>query len=302
MSIDQFETRPLDEWFRETVAGDIALCDPFSGVPLNYDPMTRQSHISHEPKHPTTAFTNDFELGNGYGYWQGSKYAGNIAVAVLLTDPTSKHGLGDYDTFKDIVSGFDYVGYANTQSVRAGEIRRRNVPLLGSMTASGEVVTDDTYMSTIMDVAGQHGKPLFNFDPSADIFGQPDTAASRGLQSVRDAVTGQGIDQKDPNDPDLTYLATDYVYANTLQWHGVMSAGVKVEGLQREYKGQGESVLLLVPAEHGDTGRKLAVSGVQNIMAEYARPEYRSDTTNGSYAFALDRGHIPKAQLRGAKR
>jgi hypothetical protein len=294
MSSNHIETRPLDEWFAPTLNGDIALCDPFSGEPLC------GPHIALEPKQPTEAFVEDFKLGNGFGYWRGSKYHDIVPyVGVYLTDPSRPEGLGDYQEFKELAGDFDVVVHSEMQSVRMQEIRRLSGGV-GKIALQDGTETNATYLSALMD---SHSLVL-DLAPAIDLLtGEPIDRAGKALQAVRDTVVAQGIDQKDPNDPDLTYLATDYVYANTLQWHQSMSAGSVAENYFAQHGRPLTTMLVVAGHEHGDLGRKLVVSGLpaDRIDVAFARPEYAEDVNTRSYAVALDAGYIPHEALRGAE-
>jgi hypothetical protein len=136
--------------------------------------------------------------------------------------------------------------------------------------------------------------------PQADLFTGELSPVGRGLQAVRDVVIGQGLDQKDPNDPDLTYLTTDFIYANTVQWHDFMRAGNVAAEIGRPIA----SMLFVVSHEMGDIMRKTVVSSGLTIDERnyaFARPEYADDPNTSSYAFALDRGHIPHEALEGTQ-
>lgn len=186
MSSPDFQTRPLDEWFANTLAGDIALCDPFSGQPLCGE------HIGNAPDSPTTAFMGDYTLGNGYGMWKASKGLGMTTVGVYLADPSRLEGLGDRRELEEVVSNFDVMGFASTRSVRLGERLRRTVSGLGAVTAGGDIAPDDDYEGVLLEAAVKSDTLAFGIDPSKDFFGEPDSADSRGLQAVRDAVVAQG--------------------------------------------------------------------------------------------------------------
>ncbi len=302
MSNSNFETRPLDEWFRTTVAGDIALCDAFSGEPLC------GPHIANEPKNPSRVFVENFRLGNGYGYWKGSKYFDvPPLIGVYLTDPTRPDGLGDYAEFCDLASNFDVVAHSGMQSARMEQVRRLSGGL-GKLVVANGVQFNGQYLAGLQE---SHSL-VVNLSPAVDTAGRPTTPDGRALQAVRDAVITQGLDQKDPNDPDLTYLATDYVHANTIQWHDVLSAGAVGDSYYSKYGRPMTSMLVVAPYEHGDLGRKFVVSGVPPefevdgqtypaVDVRFARPEYIDDPNTGSYALALDHGYIPHEALRDAQ-
>lgn len=289
--MSNFETQPLEDWFRSTPNGDVALCDPFNGEPLC------GPHVSMEPKTPTEAFVSDFQLGNGYGYWRGRKIDENPPyVAVYLVDPSRPGGLGPHREFRELAEHFDVVAYDTTQAVRMEDIRRRAPGGVGKIALAGGVESNATFLSALLD--SHH--TVVDLAPPIDMMtGKPANDAARGLQAVRDAVVGQEIDQKDPNDPDLRYLATDYVYANTSQWHTVMASGNLAERM-----GRLTAMLVVLPHEQADFMRKLVVSGLpqERIDFRFARKGYDIDhnVNTGSYAFALDRGYIPYQQLRDA--
>jgi hypothetical protein len=290
--MSNFETVPLDEWFRDTPNGDVVLCDPFDGVPLC------GSHVALEPRTPTQAFMSDFTLGNGYGYWRGRKYDENAPfVGVYFVDPSKPEGLGSYQDFRELASSFDVVAYDATQALRMEDVRRRSSGI-GRIAMAGGTESDATFLSALLD---SHPN-VVDLAPPVDLLtGKPASDTGRGLQAVRDAVIGQGIDQKDPADPDLRYLATDYIYANTVQWHTVMRSGNVAEDMGRRLT----AMLVVLPHEQADYMRKLVVSGLpgERIDFRFARPEYDLDhnADTSSYAFALDRGHIPAEALRGTQ-
>jgi hypothetical protein len=296
MSSPDIHTRPLAEWFADTANGDIALCDPFSGEPLCGD------HIANEPTKPTEAFMKDFKLGNGYGYWRGQTY--NDAppfVGVYLVDPTTPNGLGDYREFRDMAADFDVVVHNDTLSVRMEHVRRQAAGRgVGKVALEDGVETDATFLSALLD---SHPR-VVDLAPPVDLLtGEPIGVHGRALGAVRDAVIAQGLDQKDPTDPDLTYMATDFVYANTAQWHQVMSAGNVAEGWYPEHGRLLTSMLLLTTPENADLGRKLVVSGLprKNVDVAFALQEYADDVDTRAYALALDHGYIPHEALRGTE-
>jgi hypothetical protein len=292
--MSNFETQPLEDWFRDTPNGDVVLCDPFNGEPLC------GPHVALDAVTPTEAFLDDFRLGNGYGHLRGFKLPGNAdkapLVGIYFTDPSHPAGLGDYAEFKDMAGNFDVVAYSNVQSVRLEEMRRRTGGM-GKIALNNGVEVDATYASALLD---SHPKTVDLSQLVDPITGEPMNNVARGIQAVRDAVVGQGLDQKDPNDPDLTYLATDYVFANTVQWHNVMSTGSLAERMGRGLT----SLLVVLPYEMGDYLRKMQLSGQPESTTDfmYARPEYhwQNNEDASSYAVAHQFGHIPREALKGA--
>lgn len=100
-------TRSIDDWFRDTPAGDVVLCDPFNGESWVGD------DISNPPTNPPKLFVNDPKLSNGYGYWRGSQYHdAPPKVGVWLADPTHPDGLGDFAEFAELACDFDVVAYS----------------------------------------------------------------------------------------------------------------------------------------------------------------------------------------------
>ena len=298
MSNPAFETVPLHQWYGATPNGDIALAHPFDGVLLNHDPYARDplmvNHISNEPKRPPLAFVNDNKLGDGYGYWQGMRYGEQLFIGFLFTDPSSPAGLGDYRQFKDMASNFDLVVHSETQAVRLE--RLRGASRRGSIPVSETVQIDATYRSALIDAHPN----VVDLAPQPDPFSGELSRVGRGLQAVRDAVIGQGIDQKDPSDPDLTYLSTDFIYANTVQWHDFMRAGTVAAEIGRPIA----SMLFVVSHEMGDIMRKTTVSSgiaLDERNFVFARPEYAEDVNTRSYALALDHGYIPHEALEGTQ-
>jgi hypothetical protein len=291
--MSNFETVALDNWFRDTPNGDIVLCDPFSGEPLC------GPHVDLDAVTPTEAFLGDFSLGNGYGHLRGLKFSDNAEnapfVGIYFTDPSNPAGLGDYNAFKEMASDFDVVAYSNVQSVRLEELRRRTSGV-GKIALNG-VEVNATYSSALLD---SHPKTVDLSQLVDPLSGEPASELARGIQAVRDAVVAQGIDQKDPSDPDLTYLATDYVFTNTVQWHNVMRTGSLAERMGRELT----SLLVVLPHEMGDYLRKMQVSGYPAAKTDfmYARPEYHWENNHetASYAVAHQFGHIPREALNDA--
>lgn len=302
MSNSNFSLRQPTEWFRTTLAGDIALCDPFTGEPLN------GAHIANEPKNPPAAFLEDYKLGNGYGFWRGSKYfSPPPLIGVYLTDPTKADGLGDYESFCDMAANFDVVAYSGMQSARMEQIRRMRGGL-GRMVMRNGVEFNGQYLAGLQE---SHSL-VVDLSPAVDERNRPATPDGRALQAARDVVVGQSFDQRDPDDPDLTYLATDYVYANTLQWHNVLSAGAFGDSYYSKFGRPLTSMLVVAPYEHGDLGRKFVVSGVPPefemngetypaVDVQFAHEAYVEDPNTASYALALDHGHIPHEALPGAQ-
>jgi len=293
---EQFQTRPLDEWFCDTLRGDIMLCDPFTGEPLT-------PHISMPPKTPPSAFVHS-KLGDGYGMWQSFRYGqARPLVAVYMTDPSSPEGLGDIEELRNIMGDADIVVHSEVQAVRAEEVRRLANPV--GRIALGGIERKATYRSTLEDMAQSVGKSIVNLAPEIDPFTNRLDEGGLALQAVRDAVVGQGLDQKDPNDPDATYLATDLVYANTVQWHHLMKAGLEIEKWRTAHHGLvPASMLMIAPMEHVDIARKLVESGLpgENIIPGAAHDEFFADDLYIPYARVLDAGFIDKAWLEGAER
>jgi hypothetical protein len=251
----------------------------------------------------------DPHLSNGYGYWRGSQYqTPQPIVGVYLTDPSHPEGLGDYQEFREMAREFDVVAHTEMQSVRMEAIRRLSGGV-GKIAMADGTMTDATYLSALLDSHPNVVDLAPAVDPLSD---EPIDDGGRALQAVRDAVITQGIDQKDPNDPDARYLLTDYVYANTAQWHQIMSAGLIGDGYYLKHGRPMTSMLVVAPFEHGDLGRKLVVSGLPTSLAFpngvtinnpdmlFARQEYAEDVNAGSYALALDRGYVPREAFRGA--
>jgi hypothetical protein len=292
---EQFQTRPLDEWFCDTVRGDIMLCDPFTG-----DPLT--PHIQMAPKTPPSAFMHS-RLGDGYGMWQSFRYGrARPAVTVYMTDPVSPDGLGDLDKLYGVMEDVDIVVHSEVQAVRAEEVRRLANPV--GRIALGGVEHKATYRSTLEDMAQSAGKNMVNLAPEIDPLTGGLDEGGLALQAVRDAVVGQGLDQKDPNDPDATYLATDLVYANTVQWHHLMKAGLEIERWRTAHNGLvPASMLMIAPIEHVDIARKLVESGLpgENIIPGAAHDEFFDDSLYIPYARVLDAGFIDKAWHEGAE-
>jgi hypothetical protein len=244
-------------------------------------------------------------LSNGYGYWKGSKYFDvPPIVGVYLTDPSRPDGLGDYENFSDLASNFDVVVRRDIRSARI-ESKIRVAGGMGNVAVRNGVEVNSTYDAMLIEAHNN----IVSLAP-------PTEEAKRALQAVRDAVTGQEFDQADPNDPDLTVLATDFVSEDTQQWHDVLAAGLVGDGYYRQHGRLMTSMLVVAPYEAGDLGRKLVSSGVpmeltfdtptgpqtfDNVDVSFALPELTENEDARSYALALSLGYIPHEALSGAE-
>lgn len=172
---------------------------------------------------------------------------------------------------------------------------------IGEMVVHNGVAYDEGFLARLHDASSL----AVDLSPELDISGHPAYKPGKALQAVRDVVELRAMDQLDPQDPDLTLLAADMVYANTLQWHTAMAAGLVGDSFpQRQDQAMG-TMLLVVPYEHGDLARKLVVSGVlqDNVDVRFGAPhmDVDHDLDANSYAVALDRGYISRKYLRGAQ-
>lgn len=288
-----YEVLPIDDWFAGTPMGDVALCSPFNGEPLN------GNHIRNEPVTPPSEFVTDFNLGNGYGYWIGSKHRNSPLLAcVCLTDPQSRHGLGDINEFRDLAGNFDVVALDPTPSVRMEHIRRARDGI-GNLVMHNGVMVDETYLAALSE---SHNL-VVNIAPNYEAeTGRYMTPAGRALREIRTQVEFEAMGQ-DQNNPDLAVLAGDYVYANTSQWHQAMAAGLIGDGYYLKHGRPMNSILILTSHENGDLGRKLVRSGsdLETTFVEFATEQIKHDENTHSYAEALARGYIPHEDLQGAE-
>ncbi|MEK7153155.1 MAG: hypothetical protein AAB834_04355, partial [Patescibacteria group bacterium] len=174
-----------DKWFAGGMNGDVLLCDPFTGIPL------RGRDLRSEPTTAPDVFTDDVDLGGGYGIWRGSYYMNGeqpVEVGVLLTEPSDPNGLGTLADLRENMGHFAVVGYANKRSIRREATIRQTAQSIGSVTIGGEIVPDDSYMSMLYDVAGELNRELFSFDPDVDIEGNPVGRTALAMQKIEEAL------------------------------------------------------------------------------------------------------------------
>jgi hypothetical protein len=269
---NELQPRPVDEWYYSSTDDDIILCDPFSGQLISAGVTSARTANSTPPK----AFMGDYDLSNGYGFWRGTKYIGDITVGVFLADPSSPDGLGDH--YQEISDSFDAIGYATEQSVLQTELRRQVGADIGKAVVSG--VVHSSFSDRILSAAAQSNSLVFRFDPSravdaatSSMDGAPDTPDGKALQAAADIVRLEAMMQ-DVENPNLRLSMADLAYTNALQWHLAMRAGHELEKLYDEYGELPTSLLLIVSREHGDIGRKLTACGAQDVDVSPARSDY----------------------------
>jgi hypothetical protein len=280
----------LNEWHIQRPNGDVALCDPFTGVPFK-EQSNQDSVLSLDV--PPPIFAHDDEANLGYLLWRnsGGMTDYRLHVNVLVTDPSSPEGLGDPDELLQLMDGADCVGFSTKRSVFRGEMQRRTVPSVGGMTLASEVMQNDPYVQAVRATAKSSNVRLFNFDPPADPFGKPATSAGRNLEKVEDMVRIDTLRLEDMENPDDAFTASDLVYCNMLEWLKLSQSGRELDRFAMDAGEYPDTLLLLLPAELGGFSDKLGSLGVSQAT-DFAHEGLRNQEDYLAYPYMINAGLV----------
>ena len=290
--------QPIDDWFSLSGRGDLILHDPFSGEALTSGSNFEQSH-----KVPAD-FLGNITMKDGRDYLMNAHYMKLRRLGVLLAEPSSADGLGSQPELDEAISSFDAVAYTTERSVLLDNRFSRTVQELGGITLGGEIAPSNDYLERLFDTASKCGTHLVDINIPRGIDGLPMSPEGRALQKVKDVVVTQQMAEKNPDDPSLGIVAADFVYTNNLDWHNTLMTGASLANMIGEFGTMPESMLLIVPPEHADMGRKID-SLTDKSISMHTHPAKASFFGGNSpyepYVFANERGYIPHQAASGAE-
>ncbi|SRR6266540_4076885 len=289
------EVLPPEEWFQNLPSGDIALCDPFTGEQFKKY-ASQDAYLPGDVIPPV--FAEDEEASVGYAHLRAARFRteGDIAFNVWLMDPSmepTEENIDGLQTKLERLMDDNYiVGYSTFRSVYRSERERRSAPEVGGLVLPGMAQDENPYLQAIRRASDNTEVPIFTFDPSRDVFGEPDSNASRNLKKIEDVVRAEAETHQDMEQTPGAFTGMDLVYTNMLAWAELPELGKEVDRLATEFGAFPDKTALLIPAETGALYDHLG--GVLGVPGSKAPIDQRIGAQNDylAYPHMINAGRI----------